>query len=75
MDCRDKLINQEVVEALLEDYLREKPMPAIYKKYLLRLIEGQVNIMVHNLLQLVDGGGVKQPGSDVKLSKTGGQKT
>ncbi|GEA17428.1 MAG: hypothetical protein PWR22_350 [Moorella sp. (in: firmicutes)] len=75
MACRDKLVNQEVLEALLDDYLRRKTLPATYKNYLLRLIEGQVNILVHNLLQMVDGEGVNEPGRCVKLSQPGGQKT
>ncbi|QGP92417.1 hypothetical protein MGLY_17980 [Neomoorella glycerini] len=54
MTCRDKLVNQEVLEALLDDYLRHKTLPATYKNYLLRLIEGQVNILVHNLLQKIE---------------------
>ncbi|CEP67070.1 Uncharacterized [Moorella glycerini] len=54
MTCRDKLVNQEVLEALLDDYLRRKNLPATYKNYLLRLIEGQVNILVHNLLQEIE---------------------
>ncbi|MDN5344694.1 MAG: hypothetical protein PWQ18_805 [Clostridia bacterium] len=54
MTCQDKIVNQEALEALLEDYLRYKPLPEAYKRHLLRLIEGQVNILVHHILQRID---------------------
>ncbi|WP_406677885.1 hypothetical protein [Moorella sp. ACPs] len=75
MASRDKLVNLEVLEALLDDYLRRKTLPATYKNYLLRLIEGQVDILVHNLLQKVDSEDINQPGRCAKLSQSGGQKT
>ncbi|WP_338824933.1 hypothetical protein MHOCP_04900 [Moorella humiferrea] len=54
MSCRERLINLEVLEALLDDYLSRKSVSASYKRFLLRMIEGQVEILVHNLLQKVD---------------------
>ncbi|MEW8959033.1 MAG: hypothetical protein AB2448_07975 [Moorella sp. (in: firmicutes)] len=54
MSCRERLINLEVLEALLDDYLSRKSVSEPYKRFLLRMIEGQVEILVHNLLQKVD---------------------
>ncbi len=61
MAYQSEVVNQEALRTLLEEYLG--PLPEEYQHYLLQLLEGQIDILIHNLLQeMVRQRSVSKPG-------------